>query len=275
MYFSELYSHFFTFDFLFISAGEPFRYNVPFHGLMYISELFLIIIGVVKLITSFAKNKISQENKLAVFMMGLMLFLAPVPTLVTTHEQLSVIRTFLMIIPLIYLTAQGWLWLFSRKKILNKFSIALFVGSYVYLGAYFWHQFSYFQPHYRPWHRNVADSKLAKYLKKNASKYSQIIVSRWSGQPYVYFVLEDLISIEELQKSYPQRLQKNFFLDKYYFVDLDCPIQEKEGVLFVTRDNCRFAKTNKELVNGKYKIIDRINFADDAPAYQLVVFQKN
>lgn len=41
----EIYTSHFTFSFLFLGGGQPGRYKIPFHGLMYLGEAVLLAIG--------------------------------------------------------------------------------------------------------------------------------------------------------------------------------------------------------------------------------------
>ena len=103
---SEYLSHFDP-DFLFISGGEPKRYLVPFHGLFYLVEIPLFLLGLYA-------SALQKKKSLFIFFI-LILFLAPLPAALTSQETPSMIRVFPMMTAMIYFIAEGILFLAKLK----------------------------------------------------------------------------------------------------------------------------------------------------------------
>ena len=122
--------------------------------------------------------------------------------------------------------------------------------------------FTILTPAFHPWHRNVADQRMALAMGNYVNNYDRIIVERFSGQPYIYLALEGLVTTEQLQTSYPLRREADFSLGKFDFKAGDCPVKPVDKVLFVVHKTCVFSK--------EYKIVDRAPYADGNDGYVMV-----
>lgn len=236
-YFSHL-----TAAFLFFSGGEPQRYAIPFHGLFYHVELILLVLGIV------VSARRTKKSRHITWLFLFWLALAPLPAAVTTQEIPSTIRSFWMIVPLYYFIALGVGWVgataiaisnFGWKARLQKlFLLSILVAGYLWGIVYGWHQWDVFQTYYHPWHRNYADQRMAHLLTKYQSSYDEVIITRFSGQPYIYLALAGLISHKDLQQTYPLRMKDTYSLGKYLFISSECPLSAETNRLFVIRENC-------------------------------------
>ncbi len=264
-----IYTQHLTIDFLFLSGGEPNRYVVPFHGLFYLIELPLLLVGIV---LAFQQKNTLRQRQLAVFF-TIWLCVAPLPAAITTQEVPSTIRSFWMIVPLLYfisVTLERTLQHIrsEHKSLIVRLSIWL-LGLIVLIGygwgiGYFIHQFSIFQTYYHPWHRNYADTTMAEAVAGRQSDFETIRVGRFTGQPYVYLALEGLIAPQLLQTSYPLRSLPEYSLGKYYFSPDSCPIEPRKNVLFVIRENCVIPQT--------YRVLEKTTYQDGNDGYSLVIY---
>ena len=258
------YGQHFTLSFLFLQGGDPLRYQVPFHGLLYLVELPLLLWGIF----------IGLRNKNYQHLTYLMLFwllISPLATILTTQEVISTIRSFMMLPPLVFLVSLALSHLsllvpspIHRRGIKGKVFLFFICAIYLWCFAYFLHQYFVFAPHYRPWHRNFAEEQMAEKVSALQNNYDKIYISRQSGQPYIYLALRNLITVSELQSSYPLRLQADFCLDKYCLVADQCFMDlSMSQTLFVISDSCK--------IGNAYQVLDKATFKDGAQGYQLVI----
>ncbi|NCN82820.1 MAG: phospholipid carrier-dependent glycosyltransferase [Candidatus Pacebacteria bacterium] len=260
--FSQTYFSHFTAQFLFLRGGDPTRYIVPFHGLLYLVELPLLALGI------FAALRASGKKRNTALLFLSWLLVSPIPSALTTEESVSMIRTAPMLVPLLYFVAEGILFLWheisqkSTKVALRITLIVLYTASF----AYFVHQYSVFQPRYRPWTRQFIDQQLATYLTQNNDQFSQVVISKVTGQPYVYLALNDLISSSQLQDSIPARLQNEYVLGKYRFVSDGCYVGSEPEVLYVVGGTCTFTSDTPP-----FREIGEITYFDGAEGYRLLV----
>lgn len=99
---SGRYLNHFTGKFLFIDGDWPNpRQGVVYHGLFYFIDIIFIVLGLWLLV----KNKITPFSRC----MLLWLFIAPIPSALS-RDSVSSVRSFTMIIPLVYLIANGIYW---------------------------------------------------------------------------------------------------------------------------------------------------------------------
>lgn len=254
----QRYGAHFTSDFLFIIGGEPQRYVIPFHGLLYLVELPLLLVGIFSAI----RAQQAKDRKVATYM-ALWLLLAPIPDAITTQEHPSMIRTALMVVPLMYFVARGILWLWEAVSLRWR---PLLLGGIVFLYAlsmaYFVNQLFIQQPAYHPWHRNRADEHMVELAKQLAPDPTPIFVTtQGSGQPYVYFALGRVFSLEELQQSAGKRV-KDFRIGRVSFIADGCAMPMEGGdpqVLYISRASC-------EAPVG-YTIVGEASFDDRAEVY--------
>lgn len=249
-----------TASFLFFSGGEPRRYALPFHGLFYHIEFVWLVAGFV---VSLRRTKKSRHMT---WLFMAWLALAPLPAAITTQEVPSVIRSFWMIVPLYYFIAIGIEWWCLHMKFKKTILLVVLLGGYLWGFAYAWHQWAVFQPLYHPWNRNVADEEMVQKLTLLRPIFDEVVISRFSGQPYIYLALARLINSQTLQLSYPLRLEDVFTIGEYTFVPGDCPLEKKAGVLFVVREKC-------PLPLG-FQMIDRAPYRDGNDGYMFVVWDE-
>lgn len=194
----------------------------------------------------------------------LWLLVAPIPGAITTLEVPSVIRAFPMIVPLIAFIALGIyaIAMFSYTKPIYRYTVCgmllvLYLGGF----SYFWFQFTVQQPHYHPWNRFYGAERLPDKVKQYINEYEEI---RVGSNQYVYFALDDVISINTLQESYPERQQKEARFENIVFDDSGCNVYASDKkILFVVKPEC----TKNALKIKGIEEIDRVDFKDGNPAY--------
>lgn len=246
---------------IFLSGEEPARYKIPFHGLMYLIEVIPLFFGL------YAVCKEQGKKKTGLIML-FWLLIAPLPAAITFQESPSSIRTFLMIIPILWFVTYGLREIWKIKNsLVRKVLKGFVIFGYLWGIGYFGMQLVTQQPYYHPWTRNYADQIMVQKLEKYKNVYKHIVItSMVSGQPYVYVVIQGIIDISALQRSYPARTLGNFTLGKVSFASTDCPLEGKPDTLYLVLHSCSYQKN--------YVAIDSANYLDGAEAYDFVTLKK-
>jgi len=258
IYITNNYLSHFSPNFLFYELGQPKRYQIPEHGLMYFVEIPLLMFGIY-----FA---IRKYHKLSVLLFVLAIS-APIPASLTTQEVPSMIRSFFLIIPLTLFLSIGIIQITkSLSRPASSILLILIVVGYIWNLSYFFNQFAIQQRHIQPWNRNVADQNMAKYISEHFNEYDQFVITQHSGQPYVYLVLERAISVPTVQASDLARQRSNFKLSNFQFIDNSCFLAPYENTLFVIHQNCEVP------TNDGYSVIATATHEDGNDGYALVIW---
>lgn len=253
-------------SFLIFSLEQPMRYNIPYQGLLFLVEFPLLIFGLLYAFTQ-RKQRITQ-------VMFWWLLVAPIPATLTNQEIPSSIRAFFLVVPILYFVSLAlWVilqWIRQQLKsaaysVLGSVVLLSIVLTYLWQIGFFWQQSLVAFAYYQPWYRNSSDQNMATMLDDISPKYKKVIISKEiSGQPYIYLALNNLISLSELQNSYPARLGETFSIGKYEFISSSCPLQQEVDTLFVINFSC-------ELTAG-YQQIGQAPYADKNNGYIFVEF---
>jgi len=251
----DVYAQHFTVDFLFLTGGQPLRYQIPYHGLLFLIELFLIPYGLMLL---FKEHK----HKAYRWFIGLSLVLAPLPAALTFIETPSTIRTFPLIMPLLFISALSLedLWQ-KRRSLIQGVGLAVVSGGYLWGISFFFHQLIVQLPVHQPWHRNEPYQEIAQLVKQYQPDYDRIIVTNDLRPLYSYFVYEGLISFSTLQAQPLLRNQAQYSLGTFTFNRGICEFgPHQTRTLYIGEIGCP--------TDGR-KSVTTVSYGDGTPAYGL------
>jgi hypothetical protein len=253
------YLQHFSPDFLFLNGGKPYRYAVPDHGLLYLVELPLLLLGLFIAVRS---------RKKEVYLFLAFIILSPIPAALTTIETPSIIRAFPMVIGLTYFVAVGLLELWQFKNNLVKFVlITPLILIYIWQIMYFNVQYHVQAKYDQPWYRNSPYTKIAQEVARVSDSYSQIKVTNDLRPIYAYFVIEDLISIADLQANPHARDANIYSLGKFTFNRGVCSFDSFEkGVLYIAEKECR----NSNSAMSDLELVSLIKYNDNVDVYELL-----
>ncbi|KKT83764.1 MAG: hypothetical protein UW80_C0007G0019 [Microgenomates group bacterium GW2011_GWC1_44_9] len=186
-------------QFLFVNGDPFFRHSISKVGELLLPTLPLFLAGLYFIFKNFSQ----KNSKLLLFW----LLLSPIPSCLTTGGGTHATRLFLMVPPLILISALGGTYLFSLfgKKFIRP-TIILFI---VFLGLFFtsfWHRYS---SHYKYesaslWHYGFKN--IFTDLKALAPNFDKVYINN-TYQPSLLLFL--------FYTQYPpQDFQKNFVTDK-------------------------------------------------------------
>ncbi len=214
-------------SFLFSQGDINFRHSIHEMGQEYYFEAILLILGMFALIKLGAKK--------AILIFG-WLILSPIPASLTNGGGFHATRLFIMLPPIILLSAIGTEWIIKNLK--NNFvkitALAvtiLFIFNFTfYLHRYYIH---YSPESWRWWHVGFKEGML--YINSIENDYEMVGFNNTYEPSLIRFLFWNQTSPEDFQKQYQQTSQtsKLFdgyngfkYKDKYFFGSPEKPIHE-------------------------------------------------
>ncbi len=202
-------------SFLFVSGGPHHQHSVPYRGVLYLSQLALILIGI---------GRIGREKGFAKTLPWALILLGVLPAALT-RDSGHVLRSLFSAPGFIILSAIGMVALTEKKlpqlKLLYLF-LALEIVSYL-LMYFLWYPKAYS----RDWQRG--HQEVALYLREHESEYKKIVMTKWFGEPQLFLAFynawdprayieanKSLIRYEEEGKLWLDQLEE-YVLGKYHF----------------------------------------------------------
>lgn len=257
------YSEYFTVNFLFLKGGLPLLFNVPQMGLVYMVELFFIVLGVFLL----AKSK-NLFYKIPL----LWLFIAPVTSALTMDDIPNIRRAIIMVPAIEIIAAYGIFSFISYSFFKKTKKLIIFVLGILFLFnfSYFLHQYFIHTEVHRTWYRNNGAKAMINTIKKAYDQYEKVIVTKSTGgiYPLILFYMKMDPRIYQEAGSPKDREYTGFA--KFFFVSQSCPSTDKDNrfpkgrFIYVDNGTC---PDNKDLNNRKKAFINR---EDGTRAFRIV-----
>ncbi|MDO8487459.1 MAG: glycosyltransferase family 39 protein [Candidatus Curtissbacteria bacterium] len=240
-YLTNYLSHF-SFNFLFIKGDDNFRHHVEGFGMLYLFELPLLILGVIRLVR--------EKNKAKYFVFAWLLIspIAAAPASPSPHA----VRSLPEVIPLGIIASYAVYYLLSTKFRFRHFIIPTLtlwaVLSFLIYTENYWRHYPYDFASF--W--QFGYSQAAADSEKIKDKYRKINVDRSLEQAYVFW----LFNTKYDPRQYQGNGSRSHF-DKYYF---DAKPPKDSAELFIADD--------KNFPQG-FEIIKTIKNPDGTPAVQI------
>lgn len=154
------------------------RHGAPYIGFILYPSLIFLIIG---LFFALSRQKIDKIN----YFFFLWLLVAPIPAALT-RDIIQPLRSMSFSIPLLYFISLGIYCVLNKYK--NIFIYSLIIGTYslsffYYADIYLNHMVKKSPDEFLYGYRQSME-----YIVKNQNKYSQIIMSDYYGQAYIYYL---------------------------------------------------------------------------------------
>lgn len=266
-------------DFLALSGSLNLRHSVPGTGEIYLFIFIFMIVGAYFFVFSSINRKIK-------FSMFFLILTTPIPSALTADGGTHPTRLFLMIIPIILMSAYG---IWATAKTLNTRYRVIFVGviSLVIIISFVFYQHIYWI-HY-PWDSErwwqAEYSEAIKTTIEESKKYDKVIISNADEPSLIFFLGYSQYSPEKFQKSYPlQQINLQGFgtvssLDKYYFpavgfgvslYDLGKILPKNTLYLATAKEINVNLITEPERVPGDIKLLKSFALPSGAPAFYLL-----
>lgn len=236
--FYEILRHWFAFfsaRFLFFEGDWQNQiYSIPNHGMMLLTDLLLLPLGLYVLI----KNKLSQEKLFII----LWLILAPLSAVLLSDQNWTV-RSYNTIIPLVLISSFGFLYLLKviskikRLVLLATCYLVLFTfmtgASMYFLDAYFVHLPKHNAKYWFYGYKQVVEA-----VSSIQNNYDKIVFQQSDDQPYIYFLF--------YQKYDPKKFQEQSDLVR----------SQDGGVSYVQKlDNIHFQKFSWPYATGEKRTL--------------------
>jgi len=168
------YLSYFSPDFLFIEGGDHYQFSIQNHGLLYLIDFPLVVLGLVVILRS------KFLNHKAVFLSWLLL--APIPGSLVRDAPHTLRAVTMLPLPML-LSAVGIAYLTLRIKLVWVVYGLILLASfsrYITMSAdYPTHYSSAFQYGYR---------QTVNYIRANYDRYDQIIISKYYGEPHIFIL---------------------------------------------------------------------------------------
>lgn len=213
-------------EILFVSGDNRSTYRFGDFGLFYLMDFFIIVFG---LITLFKK-----EPKATYFLLFLIL-ISPLATAMSSVETSIINRSFLLLIPLVILSAFGILSLFElvNKKISKKLALVLIFLVLVISFKNFLYFYFFRWPIIGQENYFFSQRVIANYIERSGEQKIVVI----GNEPRELF-LENIFYAKKDQNVKLKKIveRQNWDSERLSFV-AECPVKMEGGVVYVIERN--------------------------------------
>jgi len=172
------------------------RNGIVNHGVLYLIDIFFLLWG---LGVIFGKKRSGLEN-----LMLFWLILAPVPSALT-RDIISSVRSFTMVIPLIFIIATGILdfaaFLQRQKRIVQYSLFAILFLSYSFFFIRFLDLYFVHDPIFASKDHLYGYKEMVNFVKPLAEAKNKVVITTSYGQPYIFWLFYTKYNPEKYQKA--------------------------------------------------------------------------
>lgn len=246
------YVDYFSGNFLFIKGGLPIWFRVEGMGLMYLTELPFLLIGLIMLVLN--KNSIYKIPMLWIL-------LGPVVAALTIDDVPNIRRSLVMLPMLEIVSSFGFLYILQNRKKLAQILIVSVTGVVLIFNfSYFIHQYFIHSGIHRNWYRNEGFDEMIKTVKNSYNNVDKVIVTKSNGgiYPLILFYMKYDPKDYFLEGSPKDRDYKGF--GKFFFVPQACPSKDKDNrfpqankIIYVDKGECESKAINQKYIYRKDK----------------------
>lgn len=211
----------FSYDFLFTDRGLPERYRVPHAGLLFISTLPLILLGIYHLVTT--------KRRIGLFLIG-WIGIGVIGSALTFDDIPNLQRTVLIVPAICLIISVGaYSILQIRSKILKIATACIFIFSLCFEGYRYLHHYYVQQIVHRPWHRQEGYRELVRFIREIEHKYNHIVVTNRESAPTIFFLFYTNYDPKQFQEETKYSALRDFdriSFSNYIFSEEECPLKE-------------------------------------------------
>ncbi|MFH2019541.1 MAG: glycosyltransferase family 39 protein [bacterium] len=250
-------------SFLIINGGEHNQHHVPYHGVLYLSEFILILVG----ISSLIKRRSTKHSPL--YLPLIIIAVGIIPAALTRGNG-HVLRTILTIPGWAILAGLGMDYLQQTKtSFRNYVSWLLIIETTLFIFAYFiWYPKAYS----RDWQYGYKE--MVQYVSEHESEYDHIVITKWYGEPQLFFAYYNKWDPVWFQQENKQNLRyesegrpwldqlPEYGIGKYTFKYINWQEdQNLTNTLVVGKPDDFYSDT---------KVLKQVNLLDGSPAFLIV-----
>lgn len=269
--FFDNYARHFSFEHLFSDKGLPDRYRVPQMGLLYVLELFLIIVALFYIFR--------KEKKEGLVLLSWIL-ISPIGSALTFDDIPNLQRTLVLAPAFSILSSYGALSLYlaikTRKAYLVRPLLIFTSLVVIYSFSYYMIQYYIQAPVYRPWYRNDGYKQLVVSVNEVSANFSKVMVTNRESAPTIFFLFFEKYGPQKFQnetKNVNMSRSDSVGFSKYIFTDEECPLKEdvKSGERVLTGEkNTLYVNSGLCPVPYNGRIIKTIRRSDKSVVFYLL-----
>lgn len=252
----QLTSHFlgyFSPRFLAFSGGTQWQYSLPGFGVLLMPQVIFFYLGLI-LILFKLKSSLPSDKLLLVW-----LFLAPLAAVIT-RDEFAVIRSNLMIPPLVLITALG-LW-----RLRKAYMFAVLISLLVFLDLYLENYFIEYPVNYsQSWQYGYKEA--VRFVKDRYSQYDEIIFTKRYGEPHEFVAFYWPWNPADFQTKVSWDYHANWYwvnsLEKFKFVN-DWEMSQTVSLLPA---GPKYLIVSSPDNPSSGTLLTQINFLDNKPAF--------
>ncbi len=265
------YLNAFSSDFLFGMGDVTFRHSLHKVGNLFWVYFVFLIIGLVTFI------KIRKKNFSDYFMLGF-LIISPIPSSLTIDGAYHATRLFLMIFPLCYFAALGFLTIFEYKKIMGIILSVVLVFEFSYFQYYYWT--SYRLDSWRWWHYGYKE--IMQLSSKYYNDYKNIYFENSYEPAYPRFLFwnkidpKTVLNVDDNLKENAVGKYSGFCYQKFCFLNMGSLIDAnkfKGNTLYMLSQSVNIGGDwdwSKDAPEG-IKVLEIVKEPNGNPLFYLVV----
>ena len=257
--------------FLFFEGDWPNpRHTAPYHGMLLLSDLVLLIAGFVTL----ARKGFSRKT----LFVWVWLVFSSLPS-VLSRDQVHAVRALNMVVPMIFLLSFGLESILARGNIKYVFYAFYILSSIYFLDAYFVHVPRHNSKYWEYGYKQIVEAVLP--IQKN---YKTVKVQQSFAQPYIYFLFYGLDGSSASRGYDPTKYQKQAELveseykgdvgyitklDNIEFTPIDWSVNRGDhGTLFVA-DTIRIPPEDSR-DESLFNLIKEIKYLNGETAFRIL-----
>jgi hypothetical protein len=265
------YLNAFSSDFLFGMGDVTFRHSLHKVGNLFWVYFVFLIIGLVTFI------KIRKKNFSDYFMLGF-LIISPIPSSLTIDGAYHATRLFLMIFPLCYFAALGFLTIFEYKKIMGIILSVVLVFEFSYFQYYYWT--SYRLDSWRWWHYGYKE--IMQLSSKYYKDYENVYFENSYEPAYPRFLFwnkidpKTVLNVDDNLKENAVAKYSGFCYQKFCFLNMGSLIDAnkfKKNTLYILSQPINIGGDwdwSKNAPEG-IKVLETVKEPNGNPLFYLVV----
>lgn len=259
------YTSHFSPNFLFINGGSNYQFSVPGSGLLYLSMLPFLLLGLWQIV--------KEKTKWQLVVLSWLL-LSIIPAAITRDSPHS-LRSIMAVAPILIISSLGVNLLLKSSKIKNLlivFIITIFLAS-LYL---FWQNYSGDYIKNYSWSWQYGYKQALDYINKQGAHYDKIYITKKYGESHefvLFYLNYDPEKYREDQNLIRYQKSDWFWvdgLDKFIFVN-DWEVKEK--AVCGNNNKCLLVTSPGNYPNNS-RILEKIEFLDGKTAFDIVELPK-
>ena len=159
------------------------RHSAPYQGMFLLSDIIILLYGLVVLLKSHAEGGYSISNLKSAKFILLWLVLSPLPAILS-RDQVHAVRSLNMAIPLILIAGIGLVEVLKQLRIVNY----VFFAFYFLVFIYFYDSYFIHLPKQNSKLWEYGYKQIVEVVKPIKNNYQKIIIQQSFAQPYIYFL---------------------------------------------------------------------------------------